>query len=151
MEGFNREIAGMFDDSRDFIQAHYLATPRQDTPFWKANKYELVLSDGIKEKLESYDAGLPVNMPYVDEDTYYGQFEVEFKNYWTNGSYYCILAGLGREPKRTLPVLAYRSDKQVKAEQMFAKIKSRAAEAKRMTPTNYEFLSRLHRREQILS
>jgi len=40
VDGFNREIAGMFDDSRDFIQAHYLSTPRQDTPFWKANKYD---------------------------------------------------------------------------------------------------------------
>jgi tryptophan halogenase len=140
----------MFDDSRDFIQAHYLSTPRQDTPFWKANKYDLVLSDNIKQKLESYDAGLPINMPYVDEDTYYGQFEVEFKNYWTNGSYYCILAGLGREPRRTLPLLDYRSDKRVKAEQLFAKIKSRAAEARMKTPTNYEFLRRLHRSDQVL-
>jgi len=109
-----------------------------------------VLSDNVKEKLESYDAGLPINMPFVDEDTYYGQFEVEFKNYWTNGSYYCILAGLGRDPKRTLPFLSYHSDKQVKAEELFTKIKRRAAEAKMKTPTNYEFLSRLHRREQVL-
>jgi len=150
IDGFNREIADMFDDSRDFIQAHYLSTPRQDTPFWKANKYDLVLSDNIKQKLESYDAGLPINMPYVDEDTYYGQFEVEFKNYWTNGSYYCILAGLGREPRRTLPLLDYRSEKRMKAEQLFAKIKSRAAEARMKTPTNYEFLRRLHRSDQVL-
>jgi hypothetical protein len=150
IEGFNREIAGMFDDSRDFIQAHYLATPRQDTPFWKANKHDLVLSDNIKQKLESYDAGLPINMPYVDEDTYYRHFEAEFNNYWTNGSYYCILAGLGREPKRTLPLLAYHTDKQAKAEQLFAKIRTRAAEARLNTPTNYEFLCRLHQREQVL-
>jgi tryptophan halogenase len=146
VDGFNREIADMFDDSRDFIQAHYLATPRQDTPFWAANRRDLVLSDNIKQKLEAYDAGLPINMPYVDEDTYYRQFEVEFKNYWTNGSYYCILAGLGREPKHTLPLLAYGSDKQVKAEQLFTEIKDRAAEATRKTPTNYEFLCHLHRR-----
>jgi tryptophan halogenase len=150
-DSFNREIAAMFDDSRDFIQAHYLSTPRQDTPFWKANKHELVLSDNVKEKLESYDAGLPINMPYVDEDTYYRQFEVEFKNYWTNGSYYCILAGLGREPKHTLPMLAYNSDGQAKAEQLFANIRNRAAEATLKTPTNYEFLRRLHRGEQTFS
>jgi tryptophan halogenase len=150
IDGFNREIAAMFDDSRDFIQAHYLATPRQDTPFWRANKHDLVLSDNVQQKLESYDAGLPINMPYVDEETYYGQFEVEFKNYWTNGSYYCILAGLGREPKRTLPLLAYRSDKQEKAEQLFANIRNRALEIKTKTPTNYEFLSRLHQSKEIL-
>jgi hypothetical protein len=151
IDGFNREIAGMFDDSRDFIQAHYLSTPRQDTPFWKANKHDLVLSDNIKEKLESYDAGLPINMPFVDEDTYYHQFEAEFKNYWTNGSYYCILAGLGREPKNTLPLLGYHSDGHVNAEKLFAKIRDRAAAALMNTPTNYEYLSRLHRSEQALS
>lgn len=149
IDGFNREIASMFDDSRDFIQAHYLSTPREDTAFWKANKYDLTLSDNIKQKLETYDAGLPVNMPYVDEDTYYRQFEAEFNNYWTNGSYYCILAGLGREPEHTLPLMSYRSDNQAKAEQLFAKIRDRAVEAKMKTPTNYEFLYRLHRGEQM--
>ena len=149
IDGFNREIALMFDDSMDFIQAHYLSTPREDTPFWKANKYELVPSDNIKQKLEFYDAGLPINQPFVDEDAYYGQFEVEFKNYWTNGSYYCILAGLGREPKHTLPLLGYRSDNHAKAEQLFANIRTRAAELMKNTPTNYEYLSRLHRRDQM--
>jgi len=150
VEGFNREIADMFDDSRDFIQAHYFPTPRVDTPFWKANRHELTMSDNIKQKMEAYDAGLPINMPIVDEHTYYGQFEAEFKNYWTNGSYYCILAGLGREPKNTLPLLAYRSDKQVKAEQLFANIRTRAADARMNTPTNYEFLRHLHRSEEVL-
>jgi tryptophan halogenase len=49
------DIANLFDGSRDFIQAHYLSTRRQDTPFWRANKYGLILSGNIKQKLESYD------------------------------------------------------------------------------------------------
>jgi tryptophan halogenase len=151
IDGFNREIAGMFDDSRDFIQAHYLSSPREDTPFWRANKYDLVLSDNIKEKLESFDAGLPINTPYVTEDTYYGHFEVEFKNYWTNGSYYCILTGLGRQPKRILPLLAHRPENQVRAEELFANIRTRANRLKQITPTNYEFLRRLHNGELIFS
>ena len=28
----------MFDDTRDFIQAHFYFAPRDDTPFWRANK-----------------------------------------------------------------------------------------------------------------
>ncbi|HZG54400.1 MAG TPA: tryptophan halogenase family protein [Pyrinomonadaceae bacterium] len=148
VEGFNREIANMFDDSRDFIQAHYLATPRADTSFWKANKHDLVISDNVREKLETYDAGLAINMPFVDEDTYYRQFEVEFKNYWTNGSYYCILAGLGRDPKSALPLISHRPHKQAEAEHLFAHIKQRAAELKAKTPTNYDYLRRLHRGEE---
>lgn len=144
IDGFNREIANMFDDSRDFLQAHYLSSPREDTPFWKANKYDLVLSDNIKEKLDMYDAGLPINTPFVGEDTYYGHFEVEFKNFWTNGSYYCILSGLGRQPKSVLPLIAYRPENHARAEQLFANIRTRADHLKQITPTNYEFLKRLH-------
>ena len=33
---FNREIETMFDDSRDFVQMHYFTSPREDTPFWRA-------------------------------------------------------------------------------------------------------------------
>ncbi|HZM99798.1 MAG TPA: tryptophan halogenase family protein [Pyrinomonadaceae bacterium] len=144
IDGFNNEIAGMFDDSRDFIQVHYLSTPREDTAFWRANKHDLVLSDNVKEKLEAYDAGLPINPPYVDEDTYYKRFEVEFKNYWTNGSYYCILAGLGREPKRTLPMLSYKPGNFAQADRLFQKVQARAADLKAKMPSNYEFLCRLH-------
>jgi Tryptophan halogenase len=147
IDGFNREIAGMFDDSRDFIQAHYLSSPREDTPFWKANKHDLVLSDNITEKLESFDAGLPINPPYVDEDSYYRHFEVEFRNYWTNGSYYCILTGLGREPKHILPLIGYRTQNIARAEQLFANVRTRVNELKQITPTNYEFLRRLHNGE----
>src|SRR6185369_4783554 len=39
IEQFNREIAYMYDDCRDFIQVHYLTTARDDTPFWRANKH----------------------------------------------------------------------------------------------------------------
>lgn len=151
IDGFNNEIAAMFDDSRDFIQMHYLSTPREDTAFWKANKHDLVLSDNVKQKLEAYDAGLPINMPFVDEDTYYRRFEIEFKNYWTNGSYYCILGGLGREPKHTLPMLSYRPGSLERAEQLFLKVQARAAELKAKTPTNYEYLRRLHGGAQMLS
>jgi len=139
---FNQRVAQMFDDSLDFIQAHYLATGRSDTPFWLANQHDLHLSDNIRHKLELYDAGLPINQPVVDEDSYYRQFESEFANYWTNGSYYCILAGLGRLPKRVLPALRYRDLREV--DQMFAAIQSKAADLNQVLPTNYQFLHDLH-------
>ena len=40
---FNAEIETMFDDSRDFLQAHDLTSTRRDTPFWRANGNELKL------------------------------------------------------------------------------------------------------------
>jgi flavin-dependent dehydrogenase len=146
IDRFNKEIEFMFDDTRDFIQMHFLTTPREDTPFWRANKYELRISDDVKYKLETYKAGLTVNMPITDEDSYYSNFEAEFRNFWTNGSFYCILAGMGWEPELTLPSLRYRPEALRAAEAKFQELKRRSDELKATLPTNHQFLSKLHGR-----
>jgi tryptophan halogenase len=140
---FNREIQEMFDDTRDFLQAHYYYSPRTDTPFWKANK-ELVLADNIKEKVETYRAGLPVCPPVTNEGNYYGNFEAEFRNFWTNGSYYCIFAGLGLMPRAPLPALAYKPESVAAAEKLFVEVKQKQQHAVDSLPTHYEFLRKLH-------
>jgi len=136
----------MFDDTRDFIQAHFYFAKRNDTPFWRAQK-DLKLADGILEKIEMYRAGMPINQPASDEPTYYDNFEVEFRNFWTNGSYYCIFAGLGFLPDHPLPLLAYKPESVQKAEPLFARVKRQQQELRETLPTNYEFLRRLHRKD----
>jgi tryptophan halogenase len=106
---FNREVDTMFDDSRDFIQAHFYFSPRTDTAYWRANK-ELVVSDELRDKIRQYRSGLPVNLPITDETQYYDNFEAEFRNFWNNSNYYCIFAGLGEFPDRVYPPLLYQSD-----------------------------------------
>ena len=147
---FNREIELMFDDTRDFIQAHYLTSSRDDTPFWRANKYDLKLSDAIIDKLETYKAGLTLGVPVVDENAYYSSFETEFRNFWTNGSYYCILAGMGLVPERPLPTLALRPRSLALAEAAFSDVKRKQADLLARLPTNYEFLRRLHQKDGLL-
>jgi tryptophan 6-halogenase len=142
-DGFNREIETMFDDSRDFIQIHYYFSPRVDTAFWKANK-ELHLSDSIMAKIELYRAGMPINQPVTDVGTYYGNFEAEFRNFWTNGSYFCILAGLGLVPEYPPPALTYRDESIQTAEGIFLKVKEQQRELLRSLPTNYQFLRQVH-------
>ena len=144
IDRFNREIEFMFDDTRDFIQMHYLTTPREDTPFWRANKHELRLSEDVLYKLETYKAGLAVNMPITTEETYYQNFEAEFRNFWTNSSFYCILAGMGWVPRQSIPSIRYKPDAQRKAAEAFQKIKRESAELYAKLPTNYEFLRQLH-------
>jgi hypothetical protein len=143
IDRFNREIEIMFDDSRDFIQAHFYFSPRTDTPFWKANK-ELKLTPDISEKIAMYKAGLPVNMPVTDENTYYGNFEAEFRNFWNNSNYYCIFAGLGFLPDHPLPELTYRKASIQSAEPLFEQIKRQQRELTKTLPTNYEYLCQLH-------
>ncbi len=141
---FNQEIAKMFDDTRDFVQTHFYYSPRNDTEFWRANK-NLVLSDDLVDRMQRYLAGLPVNVPVAGEDDYYGNFEAEFGNFWTNGSYYAILAGLGLLPERGLPRLAHtlatgRADSAVS----FERIATKRAELLGTLPPMHEYLRRLH-------
>lgn len=143
VDRFNREVEMMFDDTRDFIQAHFYFSPRVDTPFWRANK-ELHLTDNIREKIALYRAGLAVNPPIADENTYYGNFDTEFRNFWTNGSYYSIFAGLGFLPDHPLPLLEYRSRSLAKAESLFAGVKRQQRELLQSLPTCYEYLRQLH-------
>jgi tryptophan halogenase len=144
IDRFNQEIETMFDDCRDFIQAHYVVSPRMDTPFWRANKEELTLSDNFKEKLETYKAGLPVNQPATDEGSYYTNFESEFRNFWTNGSYYSIFGGLGVVPEKPMPALRHKRDAQAKAAPLFAEVKRQQRELLATLPTTYEYLKHLH-------
>ncbi|GAA4548843.1 tryptophan halogenase family protein [Amycolatopsis samaneae] len=143
-DGFNAEIEAMFDDMRDFVQAHFCFAPRRDTPFWRANA-ELRLSDSIREKIALYEAGIAINPPVTDESTYYANIEAEFRNFWTNGSYYCVLAGLGHLPTRPLPLVAHRQQGIERAGELFADIRRRQAELLDTLPSNYEYLRSLHR------
>ena len=141
---FNREVEVMFDDTRDFIQVHYLTTEREDTAFWRANKNDLRLSDSVKEKLELYQAGLTVNMPLSDAESYYGNFECEFRNFWTNSNFYCVMAGMGATPKQSLPWIRLRPESQRKAELEFEMIKARSLALQESLPSNHRYLRQLH-------
>jgi hypothetical protein len=143
---FNREVETMFDDTRDFIQVHYLTTEREDTAFWRANRHDLRLSDSVKEKIELYQAGLTVNMPLSDSDSYYGNFECEFRNFWTNSNFYCVMAGMGCAPERALPYIRLRPESQRKAQHEFEAIKARSAELLASLPSCHEYLKQVHRK-----
>jgi hypothetical protein len=144
VDQFNREIEFMYDDCKDFIQAHYFNSDRDDSAFWLANKNELKLSDDIRHKIELYKAGLPVNPPISTEEDYYGSFDIEFHNFWTNGSYYCIFSGMGLLPDEPYAWLSYRLDSVNKARQVMARIEAQQADLLERLPSNYAFLRNLH-------
>jgi tryptophan halogenase len=133
----------MFDDTRDFLQAHFYFSPRVDTEFWRANK-QLRLAEKIQEKVAAYRAGLIVDQPVVDEDTYYTSFEAEFRNFWTNNNYYCVLAGLGVLPDRPLPLLAHRPESIAGVAGRFEDIKRQQRSLLATLPANNVYLHQLH-------
>ncbi|MEO3810558.1 tryptophan halogenase family protein [Sphaerisporangium sp. B11E5] len=140
---FNNEIEVMFDDTRDFIQAHFYFSPRVDTAFWQANK-ELHLPDAMRDKMARYRAGLPINPPVVSEGDYYGNFEAEFRNFWTNGSYYCIFSGLDCHPDHPLPLIAHQPESVKQAELLFEEIKRQQDTLVASLPTCKDQLRKLH-------
>lgn len=143
IDNFNREIDTMFDDSRDFIQAHFYFSPRTDTAYWRANK-DVTVSEDLRDKIRQYRSGLPVNMPTTDESQYYDNFDAEFRNFWNNSNYYCIFAGLGEVPDHVYPPLMYRADRVESAEQVFDRIRKTQRELLGSLPSHYEALRLLH-------
>jgi hypothetical protein len=140
---FNSEIEAMFDDTRDFIQGHFSFAPRNDTPFWRACK-ELELAPEFVRKVEMYKAGLGVDLPMTDENNYYGNFEAEFRNFWSNANYYCVLAGLGMTPEHHPTLLDYRPNSVESAEAVFAQVKRRQGELLATLPSMHAYLRQLH-------
>lgn len=150
-QAFNNEIDSMFDECRDFIQAHYCLSSREDTAFWRTNRHGLKLADDLKEKLDMYRAGLAVNQALSDVDGYYTNFDNEFRNFWTNSSFYCVLGGLGVVPEQPYPRIRYSPEDIAEAERIFAQIKQESAELAGQLPTNHEFLKKLHSPEGLES
>ena len=83
-------------------------------------------------------------MPVCEEGAYYSNFETEFRNFWTNSSYYCILSGLGWMPETSLARIRYNPDSIMKARQMFADIQREAAQLDASLPSCYEYRRTLH-------
>jgi tryptophan halogenase len=143
---FNHEIETMFDDTRDFLQAHFYFSPRVDTPFWQANK-ELPLSESIKRKVAMYKAGMAIDPPPTDrEGEFYAATDLDFTKVWTNSNYYCILAGLGELPDHPLPIIDHRVESSEKARRRLAIVRQEQRRLARTLPNNYEYLRVLHRR-----
>lgn len=140
VESFNREIETMFDDTRDFLQAHFSFSPRTDTPFWRDTKKQ-VLADDIQGKDAHYRAGLPINAPASDSAAhYYTNFEEEFRNFWNNSNYYCVFAGLDHLPDRSLPRLAHMPESRRTAEEVFARIKRDQRQLLDSVPATHDLL-----------
>ena len=74
-------------------------------------------------------------------------FDIEFDNFWTNGSYYSIFAGLGVVPDRPFPLLTYKPASIAAADAYFDEVRNEQERLLESLPTCYEFLRKLHRRD----
>ena len=56
---YNEIMGKLYDEVRDFIVLHYCLTRREDSSFWKDNKYNDAISDELKRNLELWKYRAP--------------------------------------------------------------------------------------------
>ena len=142
---FNEKMAFMFDDVMEFIALHYATNDREDTPFWHANRHEIVVPESLKRLLGVYHAGSPVRMRYSGEHLSSYSFDASLDRLWTNWNYVSVLAGKGRLPKHGVPRLALKGPGHAEAERLFAAIEAETAGLLRRTDSHHAWLKRLYR------
>jgi flavin-dependent dehydrogenase len=126
---FNKVMTEMFNEIRDFIILHYYLANRQESPFWKEVKKSTLVPDSLKEKLEFFEESLPL----LDEFS-----NLVFKE----RSYTCILSGMNRLPKKTLPTLEFVGTKE--GYERLDEIKRNTARLAEKLPGHYEYIKWLY-------
>jgi len=126
---YNERMGTMYDEIRDFIVAHYCLTQRTDTEFWRACR-SLRLPESLAEKLDAYDRT--------------GLVEVVEHAVFPPPSWYCILAGMGRLPRRHFPGADLSNFSQVRA--ILQAIRESHARLAQALPSHEAFVEHMNRR-----
>jgi hypothetical protein len=61
VDRYNAHLSKFYADIVQFIIAHYCFTSREDTPFWRAVKYETVQPPDLQARLETFRRYLPTS------------------------------------------------------------------------------------------
>lgn len=127
-ELYNSRMAAIYDEVRDFVQLHYSLTQRTDTPFWVAARAARQ-SSALKHRLQLYDdAGVMDSLrPEAFPET----------------SYYHLLTGNGRLPRRVAPLALAVQSEQI--ESVLSAIREQNERILRGLPLHEEMLRHIHK------
>jgi len=73
---FNRNIERFYDEVRDFLGLHFSLSDRDDTPYWRAIRYDAKISDGLRENLAVWKHVLP-SIADARTDTIFSHWSVQ--------------------------------------------------------------------------
>jgi tryptophan halogenase len=124
---YNARMALLYDEVRDFVQMHYALSRRTDTPFWIAAR-EAKLSHALQRRLDLYDdaGSLDELQPEAVPAT----------------SYYHLLTGNGRLPRRAAPLALSIPSAQIQS--ILSAIELQNERALRDLPLHEDLLKRIH-------
>ncbi len=128
---YNSIVGQMFDEVRDFIILHFWGCNRRDTPFWRDLVEQIEIPPSLAEHLAFFEVNLPAGE--------------RFRNFaFRERSYACLLAGLGKLPKHTYPLIAHFDG--TAADRAFAEIRSRTQDLVARLPGQREYLEHMYRK-----
>ncbi|MBV1901675.1 MAG: tryptophan 7-halogenase [Kordiimonadaceae bacterium] len=124
-EQFNRQSDFEIERIRDFVIAHYKATEREDTPFWKYCK-NMDVPDTLREKLDVFKA--------------YGRVERVADELFREESWVQVLIGQRHMPKAYDPLVDIQSEEEIAA--FIANVESVIDRCVAGMPSQTEFIAR---------
>lgn len=126
---YNRYLTLMFEESRDFVAIHYVLTSREDTPFWRAVKYDTKISDSLADYMMKSKQMFPNDLP--DSILF------------TETSWMCVLLGMNYLPSEIvyfMNIPPAELEQQVRVMNLLQRLRQRlGAEAL----NHYNYLSQL--------
>jgi 2-polyprenyl-6-methoxyphenol hydroxylase-like FAD-dependent oxidoreductase len=87
----NQKINLIFDGIKNYIFMHYKLNTRDDTEYWLANRKNQHVSDDVASVLKVWDKGGDLLTELRSQST---------RMVYSPTSWYCILAGMGRYPRK---------------------------------------------------
>jgi hypothetical protein len=126
--GYNQVINDCMDGVRDFLTLHYVASDRDDTPFWRAAR-NAVPSESLATRLEIWRGRLPSHRNIYQP--FHG-FEAD--------SWVTMSLGLNRAPIAALPIMDTLDEAAARAS--FRSLRERAEHLVATLPSVYDYLTR---------
>jgi tryptophan 7-halogenase len=127
---YNERMAATYDEIRDFIVAHYALNQRPGSPFWAACR-DMALPSSLLETLEAYDRT--------------GTVEVVEHAMFPPTSWYCILTGQRRMPRRYHPGADLSDFSQVRS--ILESLRASHARAAQSLPPHRAYIDMLQGRD----
>jgi tryptophan halogenase len=125
-KAFNARMGDLMNEARDFILLHYLVN-RRDEPFWRAAR-AAPLPDTLRETLALYDETGRIQSPRL--------------SLFPETSYYFILEGAGRLPRRLIPEAAAARPDEIG--RMLGDVRAENHRFLERMPSHADYLARLH-------
>ncbi len=135
IRSYNQNVADVIDGVREFLTTHYAASSRNDTPFWKATKTDMIVPSDLAERLKLWKQRLPTNRSI--NSRYHG-----FEAY----SYAVMLLGLGHVPESSLPSLNHKDDRRALA--TFDAIRRETCQLVETLPALHNYLNKRYQQGQ---